>query len=296
MWEFDLLHHYTIHVTDTFDLTPRLHNLWRDRAVREATRHEFLLHMTLMISCLHLALTKSPRYADSHHRFILSGCSNAMSWFQQEMEHVDESNFRAVGPFAFLMCVYGLALPLVDETRKIADMVLDDMIQVLGLLRGTENLVKGTRQHDEQDDEPWSNEEDLRDISANISEDFDIESVVRTLRAYVSSSDDDARVRVVNYKAIHGFETSSDLNFKLYLRPFIWPNFIDLEYLDLLKQRNPIAMVILAHYAITLGQCSSQWWCADWGVRLASAISALLPDTHSQAIAYPLEKLNINSI
>lgn len=133
-------------------------------------------------------------------------------------------------------------------------MVLDDMIQVLGLLRGTENLIKGTRQHDEQDDEPWSSEEDLRDISANISQDdFDIESVVRTLRAYVSSSDDDARVRIVNYKAIHGFETSSDLNFKLYLRPFIWPNLIDLEYLDLLKQRNPTAMAILAHYAITLG-------------------------------------------
>ncbi|CEL07024.1 hypothetical protein ASPCAL10190 [Aspergillus calidoustus] len=60
LWEFELLHHWIINVADSFDISPGVHRAFRDHAVTAATRFDFFMHMILILSALHLALTNRP--------------------------------------------------------------------------------------------------------------------------------------------------------------------------------------------------------------------------------------------
>lgn len=294
MWEFEVIHYYIIHVADTFDSNAAVCSVLKNHAIKAATQHRFLMHITLMISCLHMGVTKSPMFTDGHHQFIQAGCSGAMSRFREELEVINDSNWRTVAPFAFLMSVYALALPLLDDVHKSADTIIDDSIKVFSLLRGTHDLTDMVCMQTAQDAEPWTRQEDLRDVTKSMPpEDFDVELVTEILTHYISISGDEPQVQAINLRAVRGFQEACEFNVNKFLRPVIWPNELDQDFLTLLTQRNQTSMAILAHHGVSLGQCSSKWWCADWGSRLVSAVAVLLPSSFAGAIAYPLEKLNL---
>ncbi|KAF4969833.1 hypothetical protein FSARC_2991 [Fusarium sarcochroum] len=293
IWEFELLHHYITKVTESFITPPFMQKFLNEDAITQATQHDFLLHITLMTSCLHLALTKSPRFTQAHHDFILGGCSEAMIQFRKEAENINESNWRTVRPFAFLMSIYTLSLPLLDDAPKSPDTVLDEMIRVLNLLRGVRVFTSLTDRLLEENEDSRAESEALRGPSVEDShEDFDIDRIVANLVAQVRVSGDDMDARHVNLSAIDGLRQATDFNFILSLRPIIWPCTLDQDFCALLERRNPTAMVILAHFAVVLDQCKSRWWCADLGSKAIAAVKALLPPDVHGAIAYPLGKLS----
>jgi hypothetical protein len=47
-----------------------------------------------------------------------------------------------------------------------------------------------------------------------------------------------------------------------------WPYMIDLDYEKLLAGREPIALIILAHYAVMLDTFKEYWWLRGWGKQL----------------------------
>ncbi|KAJ4267136.1 hypothetical protein NW762_003235 [Fusarium torreyae] len=215
-----------------------------------------------------------------------------MVQFRKEAEDINESNWQSVRPFAFLMSIYTLSLPLLDEAPKGPDTFLDEMIRVLNLLRGVRIFTSLTDQILSESKDSRANSEALHMAS---QEDSDIDQVVANLVAQVRVSGDDMQTRQVNLSAIDGLRKASDLNFILSLKPIIWPCTVESDFCALLERRNPTSMVILAHFAVVLDQCKSLWWCADLGSRTIAAIKALLPSDVLGAIAYPLGKINANS-
>ncbi|KAH7002919.1 putative Zn(II)2Cys6 transcription factor [Fusarium venenatum] len=297
MWEFELLHHYITKVTKSFLLPPFLQKFLSEDAVTQATQHDFLFHITIMTSCLHLALTKSPCFTQAHHDFILGGCSDAMAQFRKEAENIDESNWRAVRPFAFLMSIYTLSLPLLGDAPKSPEAILDEIIRVLNLLRGVKDFISLTEKMNVEYEESKANYEALRITSlSNSEEELSIEQIVANLVGQVRASEDDIHTRHENLKAIDGLRRASDLSFILSLRPIIWPCTVEPGFCALLEQRNSTAMVILAHYAVVLDQCKSLWWCADLGSQVIAAAKALLPNDVLGAIAYPLERIKMRQV
>ncbi|RDW92700.1 Zn(II)2Cys6 transcription factor [Aspergillus mulundensis] len=140
LWEFQLLHHWIIHVTESFDVSPGFRRAWADRGVQLAIEHDFFLHMILMLAALHLGLTKSPSFTEAHRAFILGGCSQATARFRQEAENVSDSNCHVVHAFPYLMSIYALALPQFDREEKGVDAVLDEMIHILLVIKGNAHV------------------------------------------------------------------------------------------------------------------------------------------------------------
>lgn len=296
IWEFDLLHHWILHVANSFNVSPGFCDAWRNHAIKDAIQHDFFLHMILMLSCLHLALTKSPSFTESHRAFILEGCSVATTRFRIEAGNISDSNCQAVQAFPFLLSIYALALGQLDREDKSEEAVLDEMIHILILIKGN-TLIRDTTNPWMQlrGLDAWMDEKDiLLDDPTGLQYDLDLSRAVSHLHPWIDSSDDDPTVKASNTKAVELFKGALDFHLKLNLRPLAWPNVIQNDYLDLLRQRNPMAMVILAHYAVILGQCSSQWWCSNWGVQLVSVVASILPQKYAEAIAYPLRMLNLN--
>ncbi|OJJ06001.1 hypothetical protein ASPVEDRAFT_55746 [Aspergillus versicolor CBS 583.65] len=296
VWEFGLLHHWILHVADSFNVSRGFCDAWRNHAIKDAVQHDFFLHMILMLSCLHLALTKSPSFTEAHRAFILEGCSVATARFRIEAGNINDSNCQVVRGFPFLLSIYGFALGQLDCEDKSDEAVLDEMIHILILIKGN-SLIRDTTNPWMQlrGLEAWMDEKDVFTNDPNeLQSDLDLVRAVGDLERWIDSSDDDLAVKASNTNTVNLFKGALDFHLKLNLRPLAWPNVIQNDYLDLLRQRNPMAMVILAHYAVILGQCSSQWWCSNWGVQLVSVIASLLPEKYTGAMAYPRRMLNLN--
>ncbi|KAL4978824.1 hypothetical protein BDW66DRAFT_128870 [Aspergillus desertorum] len=293
IWEFELVHHWMLHVADSFQVSPGFGRAWRDRGIRVAIQYDFFLHMILMLSALHLALTKSPTFTEAHRTFILEGCSDATRCFRKEAENISDSNWHAVRAFPFLMSIYALALPQFDRVERVGEAVLDEMIHILIVIKGN-SLVRPTANPWPRArlSPRWMEEKDFLNQTDEDNYDTDLSNALGTLQPWIDSSDDDSRVRALNSEAIELFRQTLKVHLKRSLRPLSWPNAVKNEYIDLLRQRNPMALVVLAHYAVILGQCSERWWCSDWGVRLLSVIAAMLPGKYQGAIAYPLQMLS----
>lgn len=295
IWEFGLLHHWILHVADSFNVSPGFCDAWRNHAIKDAVQHDFFLHMIFMLSCLHLALTKSPSFTETHRAFILEGCSVATTRFRIEAGNISDSNCQAVRAFPFLVSIYGLALGQLDREDKSEEAVLDEMIHILILIKGT-SLIRDTTNPWMQlrGLDAWMDEKDVFTNDQNeLQYDLDLSRALGDIQPWIESSDDEPTVKASNTNAVELFQSALDFHLKLNLRPLAWPNVIQNDYLDLLRQRNPMAMVILAHYAVILGQCSSQWWCSNWGPQLVSVIASILPEKYAGAIAYPLRMLNL---
>ncbi|KAL4926202.1 Zn(II)2Cys6 transcription factor domain-containing protein [Aspergillus undulatus] len=255
IWEFELLHHWII---------------------REAIRHDFFMHMVLVLSALHLALTKDPLFTESHRAFILEGCSGATTRFREEAENTNELNCHAVQAFPSLVTIYAFSLAQLDRGSMSEEAVLDEMIGIMVLVKGHVLVENTTQRLITLQGDDWVQNEDFIGDQAN-------------------SSGDSLAVKASNTEAVHAFIKVLKLNLHPNMKPLAFPCDVKSDYLELLRQRNPMALVILAHYTVILGKCSSQWWCSNWGVQLLSVIAAILPAAYREAIIWPLQMLNLGN-
>ncbi|KAK6812491.1 hypothetical protein RU639_011747 [Aspergillus parasiticus] len=294
LWEFELLHHWIINVADSFDVSPGFHRAWRDQAITAATKHDFFMHMILIISALHLATTNSPKFTERHREFILNGCSDAMSAFQRAAQNVTDDNCEELRSFPFIVAVYGLALAQFDRIEKSEETVLDETIHIMNLIKANYILAQTTDPIiRSRSVKRWVEEEDILVEGENSSGHSDLIQAVNNLQIYIDISGDDEDVRTLNTRAATKITEPATYTLKPNLRPFVWPNLVEDEFLGLLTARNPMALVILAHYAVVLDQARSQWWCANWGARIVSVVRSCLPEQFIPAIAYPLDTIRL---
>ncbi|KAF7182918.1 hypothetical protein CNMCM7691_002662 [Aspergillus felis] len=71
-----------------------------------------------------------------------------------------------------------------------------------------------------------------------------------------------------------------------------WPILVSPEYIDLLPQRRPEALVILAHYAILLHSCRDSWMFGDGGQFLIESIRDFLGPDWTEWLEWPIKALD----
>lgn len=70
---------------------------------------------------------------------------------------------------------------------------------------------------------------------------------------------------------------------------FVWCAIVTPEYVDQVKSRQPMALVVLAHYAALLYTVRSQWWSADRGRQIVEAVYEELDASWKPAVQWPVE-------
>lgn len=72
----------------------------------------------------------------------------------------------------------------------------------------------------------------------------------------------------------------------------VWPILVGAEYLTLLTARAPVALIILAHYAVMISLRPSAWWAARWPVKVMYSMAQSLGSEWSGFLAWPYSQLN----
>ncbi|OJJ60290.1 hypothetical protein ASPSYDRAFT_197543 [Aspergillus sydowii CBS 593.65] len=74
-----------------------------------------------------------------------------------------------------------------------------------------------------------------------------------------------------------------------------WMFRVPWRYLELVREKKPLALIIFAHYCAVLHHLRDRWWMGDWGSRLVKEISQLLGPERMGSILWASDIVGIQS-
>ncbi|KAJ5178725.1 hypothetical protein N7492_001935 [Penicillium capsulatum] len=74
---------------------------------------------------------------------------------------------------------------------------------------------------------------------------------------------------------------------------FCWAFRIPVRFQDLVRARQPFALVVLAHYAVILHHLREYWWMGDWAIRILQEIVDALDPEWRELISWPVDSTGV---
>jgi hypothetical protein len=270
--QMEILHHFC---TVTYlTLTPEhaQQKVWQSTAVKLGLSFPFLMHQILAIAALHLGHCNPERW-DYYSTKAIELQSQAMEEFAVVQNQVDVSNCGAIFLFASLLAIQVLADPKRSGDLSFGD-YLDNLLGCISLVQGVRHLVIEDWEQQLHDSEigalfkiqhparPYDIPEECRKLS-NLIENANVGEA--TLSTYSGTLDS------LQFSfALSGAPSQSHSTIRWLLA---WPMQLNREFLQLLQERRPEALIILAYYGVQLKCYRECWVVGDTGVFLIRAIS-----------------------
>ena len=290
-----LLHHYITHTSMSLFSQTHLHQLFQRIIPSYATEHAFLMHGLLAISSLHLAIN-DPSQRTLHTDVARGHQTKALQTYLPSLDHLTPSNCHAIFAFSCLTVLQTFAYQQFAPRGE----SLNAALQIMAFSRGlraiyviSQTWMLGgdlceTLQMDDLEDVP---------ISA------DVDHALRRLATYnntvyAHTADDKAEVGKKAYahaidRLRHVFGSRGrEGRFNLML----WPVVVQEQFVEMAKNGDSFALVLLAHYGVLLDLAFQGWWSESFGKRLVEDIRDKLGgvghgNRWSELLEWPLKRV-----
>jgi hypothetical protein len=243
-------------------------------------RFPYLMHSTLALAALHL-------YSETPHRLELlaraaSHQHAALSLVRPHIVDSTPEHSQAILNFAAITSIFALAEPAYDPRGlgPVRDPV-DELLNSFHLGRGIKTIL-AQRWDELKDEQSVSKVAVLTDhtvLKATLDETYPAYPILRDVVTRLCGSEEEAASclqaaeNVFYYMAI--LETHPlDNPGPMYIQ--MWPIHVDTLFLDMLAERHPVSLVVLAHYAVLVRMRSNTWWLERWPLAIIQHVSALL--------------------
>jgi hypothetical protein len=237
----------------------------------QAQKHHFLLHGLLALSALHLADTQTninareryTRLATAHH-------NQGLALYHSILEHLEEWNYAASIAFSSLTAMFAFGLYRPGEEAAIE--VIDDLCQIFLLAKGWGEVVgvadrldctvgllplePKPGESDCLDEETERAFERLHELNSTRSREGDVE-------AYTLAIDSLKYV----FREISGMESGTDPHISM-----AWTAVLPEKCIRLFRERQGLALVLLAYYCVVLERAPRVWWLRGWSKGLLKVI------------------------
>ncbi|MCJ1273499.1 hypothetical protein MMC21_001291 [Puttea exsequens] len=301
--DLGLMHLYSISTWHSLDDVPEVREIWQELVPQEAVSQPYLMHGLLAMAALHkisLGVVDSAHYlalAMKHH-------SLALAKSKLELENISEHNCHALFAFSAITAIYTLALPvsqnavmMEDPVKKIASTAI--------MMRGSSTIVQ-------------SHLDDIRNgkygilvrsdfHSDNLSMPRQMAAVLSDLKTQVRLHDKDQsnltgcslafeRLRIC-FVNMHFDPEAHTISVDSRDRAVMWSFLatVDTEFISLLFANEPMALILLAHYAVLLHSLNGMWWCRGWGISLIRSISGLLGKDWEPTLRWPMKQIGLEA-
>ncbi|PVH99715.1 hypothetical protein DM02DRAFT_418297 [Periconia macrospinosa] len=290
--DVELLRHYA--TQSSLTLSPRdTLSLFQVNLPGEAKNHMFLMHSVLAFSALHLSFVDE-RNRNRHIYIASKQHEQALVAFRSSVTEVNIDNGGAITAFSFLTAVYTLGLPIVFGFESIQN-PLTTFVDVLQILRHawsavgpTQSIVETGNLRELVRPPPSKPKPCVMHAKG--------EKVIRFLQYYVDTSP----VVEPEYQQIYRDAISSWERFfmnmpckpPLWANALIWPMTVSRDFFDLIHEQRPMALIILAVWAIGIYRAPNMWFNA-WGKELVGNIWKISDEETRKALSWPAEVCGI---
>lgn len=258
---------------------PASERIWQTTIPTLSLRHQALRQGLLAVSALHIASTTISSRRWDYLKTARSHQAQALAALSANPTETDtDADCNATFALCCLMIVFAFGYCLVDNDDQ--PDTLDEFFEVFRLTRWLvssmtailDRVATGDLNALVKPEEPRPTMPDMSRL------------VVLTLRRQngVETSRDPAHKEDLYNTAIGHLSNALEQLMKgnePKVFAFCWTFRIPPEFLELLEERQPFALTVLAHYAVVLHNLKDSWWMGDWGMRILSAIGDQLdPD------------------
>ncbi|KAL2432362.1 hypothetical protein ABEF95_006755 [Exophiala dermatitidis] len=297
--DLKLMHHFTSVVAP--DLanahTAEALALWQVHAVKLGFKHHFLLRGILAVAAFHLAYLHPDKKAD----YELIGTAHqsiGLSEFQDTLAHVDETNCHAMFAFSCLLIILTFASSAKDTPKDTPKDLATDVLHWFYLLRGAHTVLN---LHSETIRNSFLKPllDEMAHIEMAAAYIFPDTDQITKLFRICSSPEHDKEIAQAYDLAIHSllstFVQASLLKQRgegIVLATFVWPLNLAPKFLDLLSEKQPEAMIILAHYCVLIywaeSDDSDTWFITGWARYMLETVKELLPESWQDHLRWPV--------
>lgn len=306
--DISLFNHFTHFTYHDMANGPLSRKIWQAAIPELAFSHGFLKHGILACAALHLAhLNPSERLRYQ----MIAAChqGRALPQFRALIAAPTDETCNAILAFSHLLIVHCFAAEEQDETfllmKEGEESGLPDWLKVI---RGSctifehvwVNMMNGLMKpliEESMRDEPLSIIPENPEHSARLKQLLTlpvfgknppvIEILHEQMTAYSSAL-------IILARAFGCAEAAKDQGaYTMWTAVQIWPARIPLEYLELLRAREPAALVLLAHYCILLGPLEEMWYMSGFRKRLLEKIYWQLDEEWRRWLDWPFAEAGL---
>jgi hypothetical protein len=296
--DLELMHHYTAYTSLTIADFAAFNHIWQNVIPAEALSHTFLMYGILALAALHIAHDR-PQVKDLYTPVALQHYNVAIASFRSALKKVDADNCTALFGFSTILIVLSFAFAQSPSPAQNQSPV-EELIQIFTLLQGVRVVLQSAM--------PWVSKGPLSPLlqrgairnsgmarnSIHIPQDFD-EALIR-LGGCDERTCETADSREMYNRAIQSLRVCVE---KIEANPgdraaaINWLVVLESSYVSSLKDNQPLALVILAHYGTVLNGLRDSWFVQGLGTRVIEVVYLSLPEKWRPLIHWPMEQAGL---
>ncbi|KAF2993196.1 hypothetical protein E8E14_001252 [Neopestalotiopsis sp. 37M] len=277
-----LWHHYT---TQTCYVLPRSKHhvpLWKTAVLEAAHSNAFLMDGMLAIAALHYGFVY-PQHRQEYNVISMEYQTRALQWFATRLDHINDDNCNA---YFFLACaIFILSLCSVAQSGIMGVGInCSDIAQSLSLLQG----IKGILDYKPIERWPADNtelailfREPRPPIETRIESPFTAQlEKINPLLDMLPHGLDIMNPRSVCLLALDSLRTTHRAckNSQPYESSvWRWPYTLPTSFLDMIAKGQPVALIIVAHFAALVRAYEHTIWVSKgWGMNVMAVVERTL--------------------
>jgi len=291
--DFQLLHHYTISTSYTLAVVPGLQTFMRVNLPQLAFSHPFLLHAILGVAALHLSRFKRDALeANFYMTKALHHYGSALQTATILTSELDESSGPALYMFSSICFTFTLGLgPKPGDLLLFGKTGISDWLAQIRCMRALLETKPEILHH--ADLSPLF-EISIRNM-AHTNSGIDHLPELRDQISRVNPPETELKTYMTALDQLsERFDVVSSYSRASQVFPqqvFVWLYLLEDDFVRLLQEDKPIALVILSYFCILLNSIgSSFWWNRGWMEHLLSEIHSSLGQEYRIWMQRPMEE------
>jgi hypothetical protein len=290
-WEdLELLHHFSTVTYTTLAYRQDLLQMWQIQIPKMAMKQRFLMHILFSITSLHIASSR-PENESSYTDRAIRHNNIALREYRSELHSITPKNSPSLFACSTLLIIAALRLSASGLHQEPVG-AIEEIAGIFILTQGVRLVLSEMRN--------WIRESEIaplfvgRELDDNITLPKNVADALGLLEKCNQQSADPVPDKKAYALAIQGLKAcfmhlrSKERDNGIVLS---WAVDVNQDYIRLLGLRRPMALVILAYFAVTLEEVRETWWADGWGTRLIQEVSQGLSVEWKDLMAWPMGKI-----
>jgi Fungal specific transcription factor domain len=285
-----LMNHYTLHtsksITEITIPEDRDQSIWRNWVTELAFENDFLLHGLLSLSALHLALCGVSR--QKHIVMAIHHHDLGVALFRPHLSNIAADNYDAVFGFSCVVAFYSFGIQRSSESKVNP---IAKIHQVLTLIRGSAVIVKSD--HEALKRSRWSVLMLPGPFQSTQKLPDEMEDMLSKLLQRTSTTNSAATQEDVYTSAIQTLRDNLTIAITYQhaqITVTFFPNMSPTDFWAMVCIGEPLALAILANYAVILYWLRKNIWMEGWGKETVDAVRQALPPEWHECIAWAIRE------
>lgn len=262
--DLELMHKFATETFSTVSTSESKFHVWQIVVPRLALQYDFLMNGILALAALHIATTTESPTSLAYIDTALQYHNLSFAPFRAAIDNLTPQNCEAVLAQSIVTTVIGIALPRVTAPRDENSNMTENMLVVFELLQGVKKIIHIGRSwirinlYSRQSERYGSG---ATELDSDASAAFDRLALLNE----ETMASMDAQQYQINRDVIDNLRHCYTLyaNSKDPGEVLSWLAAVDKEFVDTVRRRHPLGLLILMHWGVLLGELDGRWWWAQ---------------------------------